>query len=94
MLGNSASFGAADDAAGDVIASIDENYTPWFAAPFESIFADGKIPGELESLLFCLQAAAGSGIFFFVLGRLTMRSKMRKALTENGIDIEKAESSK
>lgn len=93
-LGQTAAFGGADDAAGDVISSIDENYTPWFSAPFERIFADGEIPGEIESLLFCLQAALGSGLFFFILGRLTMRTKMRKALVENGIAIEKAESVK
>ena len=93
-LGQTAAFGGADDAAGDMITSIDENYTPWFSAPFEKLFAGGEIPGEIASLLFCLQAALGSGIFFFILGRLTMRTKMRKALIENGIDIEKAESVK
>lgn len=92
-LGQSAAFGGSDDAAGDMITEIDNNYTPWFTAPFERIFAGGEIPGEIESLLFCLQAALGSGLFFFILGRLTMRTKMRKALTENGIDIKKAESS-
>lgn len=90
-LGNSAAFGGSDDAAGDMITSIDSNYTPWFTAPFEKLFAGGEIPGEIESLLFCLQAAAGSGIFFFVLGRLTMRAKMRKALEANGVDVSKAD---
>ena len=29
--------------------------------------------GEIESLLFCLQAAAGAGVVGFVLGRLTAK---------------------
>lgn len=93
-LGQSASFGGSDDAAGDMITSIDSSYTPWFTAPFEKLFAGGEIPGEIESLLFCLQAALGSGLFFYILGRLSMRAKMRKALVENGVDIAKAESNK
>ena len=92
MLGGTAEFGGSDDAAEGAITEIDSSYTPWFTSPFAALFG-GEIPGELESLLFCLQAAAGSGIFFYILGRLTMRSKMRKALLENGIDISKAESS-
>jgi len=35
--------------------------------------------GETESLLFCLQAAAGSGVFFFGLGYLAARKKYQKS---------------
>ena len=31
--------------------------------------------GEIESLLFCLQAGLGAGVFGFVMGRLVERKK-------------------
>ncbi|MGI6031015.1 MAG: energy-coupling factor ABC transporter substrate-binding protein [Eubacteriales bacterium] len=80
MLGQKAEFGGADGAAGDAIMEITgegEEYTPWFNPPIESLFADG-LPGELESLLFCLQAALGSGVFFYNLGVLRERSRQEK----------------
>lgn len=89
-LGKTAEFGGADGEAEGAITEIDEDYEPWFAAPMEHIFPEG-IPGEIESLLFCLQASLGSGVFFYCLGRLTMRSKMSKQITAAGYDLKKVE---
>ena len=55
-------FGGADGSAGDLALEINESYEPWF----EHIWAPPG--GETESLLFCLQAALGSGVFFGVFG--------------------------
>ncbi|MDR2518837.1 MAG: energy-coupling factor ABC transporter substrate-binding protein [Spirochaetaceae bacterium] len=57
-------FGGADGSAGDLALEINESYEPWF----EHIWAPPG--GETESLLFCLQAALGSGVFFGGLGYL------------------------
>jgi cobalt/nickel transport protein len=61
-LARSAKFAGADDRASAAINSIDANYKPWFK-PF------WKPPSaEVESFLFALQAAIGSGFVFYYLG--------------------------
>lgn len=55
-------FGGTDGAAEGVVAEVDPAYEVW-AAPLV-----GELPGEVESGLFALQAAIGSGIVFYVIG--------------------------
>ena len=43
------------------------DYEPWFEPILE------PASGEIESLLFALQAAIGAGVVGFVLGRITKR---------------------
>ena len=62
-----AEFGGADGMAGELIEESDPDYEPWFQPIFE------PASGEVESLLFALQAAIGSGIVCFVLGRVTAK---------------------
>ena len=38
----------------------------------------GELPGEVESLLFCVQTGIGVGILFFFLGRFVERKKLGK----------------
>lgn len=65
-------FGGADGAAQELIGEIEPEYTPWA----ESIL---QPPGsETESLLFCLQAAIGSGVLCFGFGYLVARKKYQK----------------
>ena len=65
-------FGGADGAAEDAISQIDPGYQPWA----ESVL---KPPGgETESLLFCLQAALGSGVLAYGFGYLVARKKYKK----------------
>ena len=67
----SAEFAGADGQAEEAISEIDPNYEPWFDGGIE-------LPsGEVESLLFCVQAAVGSGIICFILGRMTAKPKNR-----------------
>lgn len=66
-------FGGADGAAGDLILEIDKDFVPWA----ESIWAPPG--GETESLMFCLQAALGSGIFCFCAGYLVAAKKYKNA---------------
>lgn len=65
-------FGGADGAAEEAIAAIDPDYQPWV----ESILEPPG--GETESLLFCLQAALGSGVLCFGFGYLAARKKYKK----------------
>jgi len=57
-----AEFAGADDQAKDAISSIDANYKPWFKPLWE------PPSGEVESFLFALQAALGSGFVFYFIG--------------------------
>lgn len=66
-------FGGADGQAEDAISVINPNYEAWASPILE------PPGGETESLLFCLQAAAGSGAFFFGLGYLVARKKFQKS---------------
>ncbi|MCX7715565.1 MAG: energy-coupling factor ABC transporter substrate-binding protein [Clostridia bacterium] len=69
IIKNGAEFGGSDDKAAGVIEEIQSDYTPWF----ESIWEPPS--GEIESLLFCAQAAFGAGIVGFVLGKITAEAK-------------------
>ena len=62
-----AEFGGADGMAGELIEESNPDYEPWFQPIFE------PASGEVEPLLFALQAAIGSGIVCFVLGRVTAK---------------------
>lgn len=67
-----AEFVGADGAAKDEITKIDENYKPWFS----SIWSPPS--GEIESLLFSLQAAIGSGIVCYFFGYSKGKLKIRE----------------
>ncbi|MFP2060735.1 energy-coupling factor ABC transporter substrate-binding protein, partial [Corynebacterium amycolatum] len=55
-------FAGTDATATETIQEIDPNYEPWF----EPLV--GKLPGEVESGLFALQAVIGAGVLFYVIG--------------------------
>lgn len=69
-----AEFGGADDQAGMLVETLNPEYEPWAAPVLETILG-GELPGETESLLFCLQAALGSGVLFYGFGYLKARKK-------------------
>ena len=71
-----AEFGGADGAAEELIVETNPDYEPWFSPLFE------PASGEIESMLFALQAAIGSGVVFFILGRLTAKKPEDKKTTE------------
>lgn len=62
-----AEFGGADGMAEELIQEDHPEYEPWFEPILE------PASGEVESLLFAVQAAVGSGVVCFILGRLTAR---------------------
>lgn len=70
-----AEFGGSDDAGSQMITEIQgDEYEPWFTPVIET-WMDGELPGEVESLLFCLQTGIGVGIFAFFMGRFVERKK-------------------
>ena len=70
-----AEFGGSDDAGSEMISEIQgKEYEPWFT-PVLVTALGGELPGEIESLIFCLQTGIGVGIVAFVLGRFVERKK-------------------
>lgn len=65
-------FGGADGQAEEVIAVVSPDYVPWASSFIE------PPGGETESLLFCLQAGIGAGVFSFGFGYLVARKKFQK----------------
>ncbi len=79
-----AEFGGSDDAGSQMIEEIHGEYTPWFTPVLETLI-DGEIPGEVESLIFCVQTGIGVGIIAFYMGKFVERKKNEKnSLTAEG----------
>ena len=70
-------FGGSDDAGSVVVEEVDSSYEPWATPVFEQLLG-GELPGEVESLLFCIQTGIGVGIIAFIMGRFVERKKWMK----------------
>lgn len=64
-----AEFDGADSQAEEAISEINADYKPWISTLFK------PASGEVESLLFALQAAIGAGIIGYGLGYMKGQSK-------------------
>ena len=80
-----AEFGGSDDAGSVMIAQINGTYEPWFTPVLETALG-GEIPGEVESLIFCVQTGIGVGVIAFFMGRFVERKKWMKA-TGQEVDV-------
>lgn len=70
-----AEFSGSDDAGSDMVVEITgEEYEPWLA-PVLEILIDGELPGEVETLFFCIQTGIGVGIIAYCFGYLVARKK-------------------
>ncbi len=72
-----AEFGGSDDAGSQVVESIEKDFEPWFSPVLESMLGR-ELPGEVESLIFCIQTGIGVGIIAFLLGRFVERKRWEK----------------
>lgn len=71
MIGTTPEWGGTDAAAANKIGEM-SNYQPWFSPIW-------KPPGgEMETLLFSLQAAIGAGIIGYVAGLYTGRKEKKR----------------
>lgn len=77
-----AEFGGSDDAGSVMVEEITGGYEPWFTPVLES-FIGGELPGEIESLFFCVQTGIGVGIIAFIMGRFVERKKWRDGKGDN-----------
>ena len=70
-----AEFGGSDDAGSQRVAEVTgTQYEPWFTPVLETALG-GELPGEIESLMFCVQTGIGVGVIAFILGRWVERKK-------------------
>ena len=78
-----AEFGGSDDAGSVMVEEIRGEYTPWFTPVLETALG-GELPGEVESLIFCVQTGIGVGVIAFFMGRFVERKKWMKATGQEG----------
>ncbi|WP_299510710.1 energy-coupling factor ABC transporter substrate-binding protein [uncultured Rummeliibacillus sp.] len=76
FLQKGAEFGGSDDQAEAAITQIDKSYKPWFSSIWE------PPSGEIESLLFSLQAAIGAAFIGYFIG--FARGKAKKDNKKEG----------
>lgn len=78
FLAPGAEFGGSDDAGSQMVTQVTQkDYEPWFTPILESALG-GELPGEIESLLFCIQTGIGVGVISFAFGYLVARKKYAK----------------
>ena len=81
FLAPGAEFGGSDDAGSQMVTQVTQkDYEPWFTPILESALG-GELPGEIESLLFCIQTGIGVGVISFAFGYLVARKKYAKKNT-------------
>ena len=78
-----ADFGGSDDAGSTVVEEVDSSYEPGAAPVLEKLLGR-ELPGEVESLFFCIQTGIGVGIIAFFMGRFVERKKWMKDDNPNG----------
>lgn len=76
IISSDAEFAGADAQAEEAISTINADYEPWFKPLWE------PPSGEVESFLFALQAALGSGIVCYYLGYKKGQKSSNKAVIE------------
>lgn len=72
-----AEFGGSDDAGSQVVEEVDSSFRP-IAEPILEKMLGHELPGEVESLLFCVQSSIGVGVLAFFMGRFVERKKLGK----------------
>jgi len=72
-----AEFGGADGEAEAAIGEINSSYKPWFSNIWE------PPSGEIESLLFCLQAAVGAGFIGYFIGYARGKNRPKEETEES-----------
>jgi len=70
-----AGFAGSDGAGSDMVVEVSGGkYTPWFEPVLETLIG-GELPGEMETLFFCIQTGIGVGIIAYFFGYLSARKK-------------------
>lgn len=75
LKGSGAEFGGSDGAGSDMVTELTGGaHEPWFTPVLETLIGGG-LPGEVETLIFCVQTGIGVGIMAYCFGFLVARKK-------------------
>ena len=78
-----AEFEGSDGAGSEMVEEItDGEYEPWFEPVLETLIG-GELPGEMETLFFCIQTGIGVGIIAFSFGYLAAKKKYSSTAEAN-----------
>ena len=81
-----AEFEGSDGQGSEMVEEImGEDFEPWFDPILETLIG-GELPGEMETLFFCIQTGIGVGIIAFCFGYLISKKKYGKE-NEDGANI-------
>jgi len=81
FLMQGAQFEGSDGAGSEMVDEVTGGeYEPWFEPILETMIG-GELPGEMETLFFCIQTGIGVGIIAFSFGYLAARKKY-------GVDVD------
>jgi len=70
-----AQFAGSDGAGSEMVEEVMGGaYEPWFTPVMETLIG-GELPGEMETLFFCIQTGIGVGIIAYCFGYLAARKK-------------------
>jgi len=70
-----AEFEGSDGAGSEMVEEVTSGeYEPWFSPVMETLIG-GELPGEMESLFFCIQTGIGVGVIAYCFGYLVARKK-------------------
>ena len=73
-----AEFEGSDGQGSEMVEEImGEDFEPWFEPILETLIG-GELPGEMETLFFCIQTGIGVGIIAYCFGYLIARKKHGK----------------
>ena len=70
-----AQFEGSDGAGSEMVKEVaGGEYEPWFEPVLETLIG-GELPGEMETLFFCIQTGIGVGIIAYCFGYLAARKR-------------------
>ena len=74
-----AGFEGSDGAGSEMVDEVTGGeYEPWFEPVLETLIG-GELPGEMETLFFCIQTGIGVGIIAYGFGYLAAKKKLEDA---------------
>ena len=74
-------FEGSDMAGTEMVYEVtDEEYEPWFDPILETLIG-GELPGEMETLFFCIQTGIGVGVLAYFFGYLVARKRYEPKTT-------------
>jgi len=79
----SAEFAGSDDAGSKVVEELEAEYEPWVSPLLETVIGR-ELPGEVETLFFCVQTGIGVGIIAYAFGYLAARKKYTSEIRSAG----------